>query len=77
MDIQKSFLQCGIVCRQAVFVARRSKQKTRHSGRVFVETHETSATAYPARKQIPGRRAREVMPAAMRALVRFAGEGLK
>jgi len=45
-------------------------------GRVFVESHETSATANPSRKQGSGRRAREVMPAAMRALVRFAGERL-
>jgi hypothetical protein len=50
------------------------KQKTRREGRVFVDTHETRATAYPARIQRPGRRAREVIPAAMRALERFAGE---
>ena len=44
------------------------KQKTRREGRVFVDTHETRATAYPARIKHSGRRAREVMPAAMRAL---------
>jgi len=51
---------------------RAGKQKTRREGRVFVETHETRATAYPARIQRSGRRAREVMPAAMRALDWFA-----
>ena len=43
-------------------------KKTRRGGRVFVDAHETRATAYPARKKGSGRRAREVMPAAMRAL---------
>jgi len=43
-------------------------KKTRREGRVFVDTHETRATAYPARIKHSGRRAREVMPAAMRAL---------
>jgi len=50
----------------------REKQKTRREGRVFVDTHETRATAYPARIKRSGRRAREVMPAAMRALDWFA-----
>ncbi|HJT97002.1 MAG TPA: hypothetical protein VJ696_01690 [Rhodanobacteraceae bacterium] len=53
---------------------RAQKQKTRREGRVFVEMRETRATAYPARISSSGRRAREVMPAAMRALERFAGE---
>jgi hypothetical protein len=47
-------------------------KKTRRGGRVFVDAHETRATAYPARKMDSGRRAREVMPAAMRALDWFA-----
>jgi hypothetical protein len=34
-----------------------------------VDTHETRATAYPAECRTSGRRARDVMPAAMRALV--------
>jgi len=63
--------------RSRLLPPRDPNKKTRHVGRVFVETHETSATAYPARKQGSGRRAREVMPAAMRALVRFAGERLR
>jgi hypothetical protein len=53
-----------------------NQQKTRREGRVFVETHETRATAYPARMQGSGRRAREVMPAAMRALVRVSAAGV-
>jgi len=36
----------------------------------IVDTHETRATAYPAECRYNGRRARDVMPAAMRALVR-------
>jgi U3 small nucleolar RNA-associated protein 14 len=66
-----------------LFFARREprtvngqKQKTRHEGRVFVETHEERATAYPAWLQGSGRRAREVMPAAMRALVRVSAAGV-
>jgi hypothetical protein len=52
-------------------VKRRTRnEKTRRESRVFVETHEQRATAYPARIEGSGRRAREVMPAAMRALVR-------
>jgi hypothetical protein len=35
--------------------------------------HETRATAYPAGMRDSGRRAREVMPAAMRALVSMTG----
>jgi hypothetical protein len=54
-------------------VCRVQKQKTRREGRVFVDTREKRATAYPARIQGSGRRAREVMPAAMRALVRMTG----
>jgi hypothetical protein len=52
------------------------QQKTRREGRVFVETHETRATAYPAAMQGSGRRAREVMPAAMRALDRASAAGV-
>ena len=52
------------------------KQKTRREGRVFVDTHEKRATAYPAWMQGSGRRAREVMPAAMRALVRVSAAGV-
>jgi len=52
--------------------AQSRKQKTRRGGRVFVDADETRATAYPARKMDSGRRAREVMPAAMRALDWFA-----
>jgi hypothetical protein len=36
----------------------------------IVDTHETRATAYPAECRYNGRRARDVIPAAMRALVR-------
>jgi hypothetical protein len=36
----------------------------------IVETHETRATAYPAECRYNGRRARDVIPAAIRALVR-------
>jgi len=39
----------------------------------FVDTREECATAYPAESDISGRRAREVMPAAMRALVTICG----
>jgi hypothetical protein len=35
----------------------------------IVDTHETRATAYPAECRYNGRRARDVMPAAARALV--------
>jgi hypothetical protein len=56
-----------------LWVALRARNgKTRREGRVFVETHEQRATAYPARIRGSGRRAREVMPAAMRALVRVS-----
>jgi hypothetical protein len=66
-----------------LFFARREaaysetqKQKTRRRGRVFVDAHEKRATAYPAWLQGSGRRAREVMPAAMRALVRVSAVGV-
>jgi len=36
----------------------------------IVDTHETRATAYPAECRSSGRRARDVIPAAMRALVK-------
>jgi len=52
------------------------QKKTRHEGRVFVDTHQKRATAYPARMLRSGRRAREVMPAAMRALVRVSAAGV-
>jgi hypothetical protein len=45
-------------------------KKTRHMAGFIVDTHETRATAYPAECRYNGRRARDVMPAAMRALVR-------
>ncbi|HEX7111432.1 MAG TPA: hypothetical protein VF216_03235 [Mizugakiibacter sp.] len=51
--------------------ARRKKPtKNPAQGRVFVGFDEERATAYPADIGGSGRRAREVMPAAMRALVR-------
>jgi hypothetical protein len=56
--------------------ARQANKKTRREGRVFVETHETRATAYPAGMRGSGRRAREVMPAAMRALDRVSAAGV-
>jgi hypothetical protein len=37
----------------------------------LVGTNETRATAYPAMGPMYGRRARDVIPAAMRALVRM------
>jgi hypothetical protein len=40
---------------------------------LLVVWHETRATAYPAEIRGSGRRAREVMPAAMRALVSMTG----
>jgi hypothetical protein len=39
----------------------------------FVDSCEEFATAYPAGMQGSGRRAREVIPAAMRALVTICG----
>jgi hypothetical protein len=49
-------------------------KKTRHVGRVFVDSCEECATGYPALKRHgSGRRARDVMPAAMRALVTICG----
>ncbi|MEO7323639.1 MAG: hypothetical protein ABIW82_02295 [Dokdonella sp.] len=48
-------------------------KKTRRVGRVFVDSYEEFATAYPAEMDVSGRRAREVMPAAMRALVTICG----
>jgi len=60
----------------SVGVAPGQKNKTRREGRVFVDTHEERATAYPAWLQRSGRRAREVMPAAMRALVRVSAAGV-
>jgi hypothetical protein len=47
-------------------------EKTRRWAGFFVETHESCATTYPAVVVGYGRRAREVMPAAMRALVRIS-----
>jgi hypothetical protein len=49
------------------------KRKNPAQGRVFVDSCEERATAYPAGLQGSGRRAREVMPAAMRALVTICG----
>ncbi|KGI78011.1 hypothetical protein LF63_0106435 [Oleiagrimonas soli] len=54
-----------------MFVGRKQENPAR--GRVFVVIVEQHATAYPAGNKLSGRRAREVMPAAMRALVRIAG----
>ncbi|MDQ0011073.1 hypothetical protein J2T07_003283 [Luteibacter jiangsuensis] len=45
-------------------------KKTRHMAGFLVGTNETRATAYPASGPMYGRRAREVIPAAIRALVR-------
>ncbi|MEO6341984.1 MAG: hypothetical protein ABIO49_02435 [Dokdonella sp.] len=39
----------------------------------FVDSCDEFATAYPAEMDVSGRRAREVMPAAMRALVTICG----
>jgi hypothetical protein len=50
------------------------QKKTRRAGRVFVDSCEECATGYPAVKgRGSGRRARDVMPAAMRALVTICG----
>jgi hypothetical protein len=52
-----------------VIVGSCGKQKTRHAGRVLVETHGMR-DSYPTGMRDIGRRAREVIPAAMRALER-------
>ena len=65
-----------VLCAEGAAHGKCPKAKTRHEGRVFVETHEERATAYPAWLQGSGRRAREVMPAAMRALVRVSAAGV-
>ncbi|MBS0381424.1 MAG: hypothetical protein JSR56_03235 [Proteobacteria bacterium] len=51
------------------------KSKNPAHGPGFVESDEAKkrATAYPAGCRISGRRAREVIPAAARALVRMTG----
>ncbi len=56
-----------------LWVLLEHKQENPARGRVFVIGHARHATAYPAGNEYSGRRAREVMPAAMRALVRIAG----
>jgi len=50
-------------------------EKTRHGGRVLLDSRSLDADArtYPTDVPRPGRGAREVMPAAMRALVRTIG----
>jgi hypothetical protein len=51
---------------------KKSKTKTKKPGAkagFIVDTHETRATAYPAECPYNGRRARDVIPAAARALV--------
>ncbi|MDE1894613.1 MAG: hypothetical protein KGH90_09835 [Xanthomonadaceae bacterium] len=45
------------------------KKKPDSRAGFIVDTHEKRATAYPAECRYNGRRAREVMPAAARALV--------
>ncbi|BBD79854.1 hypothetical protein ALSL_1195 [Aerosticca soli] len=47
-----------------------TKEPGTRAGFFVVDIDETLATAYPAECRSSGRRAREVMPAAMRALVR-------
>jgi hypothetical protein len=52
---------------------RKEESKTKKPGAwpgFLVDTNETRATAYPANGPMYGRRAREVIPAAIRALVR-------
>jgi hypothetical protein len=52
--------------------AKDQKSKTKNPARrpgFIVDTHETRATAYPAECPYNGRRARDVIPAAARALV--------
>jgi len=48
------------------------KQKTRRGAGFIVETREKRATAHPTGWIVSGRRAREVMPAAMSALDRIS-----
>jgi hypothetical protein len=48
------------------------KQKPGAGPGFIVESHEKRATAYPAEVVVVGRRAREVMPAAMSALDRIS-----
>jgi hypothetical protein len=55
--------------RSHVDSSSKNPQKKPGVGRVFVKQRKKRATAYPAEISGPGRRAREVMPAAMRALV--------
>jgi len=47
------------------FVEKLQKQKPGAGPGFIVESHEYRATAYPAVLVVVGRRAREVMPAAM------------
>jgi len=54
----------------AGILAIHGNKKTRRVGRVWVEKHDCAT--YPAELKSIGRRAREVMPAAMRALVRIS-----
>lgn len=54
---------------------RSLEQENPAQGRVFVESFEMRATAYPAGNDDSGRRAREVMPAAMRAVAVVAAKG--
>jgi hypothetical protein len=49
-------------------VQPKTKNPARRPGFV-VDSHETRATAYPAECRYSGRRARDVIPAAARALV--------
>jgi hypothetical protein len=55
-----------------VITAPKSKSRNKKPGTgpgFIVDTHEKRATAYPAECRYSGRRARDVMPAAARALV--------
>jgi hypothetical protein len=56
----------------AAAAAHCQKSKTKNPAQrpgFIVDTHETRATAYPAECPYNGRRARDVIPAAARALV--------
>jgi hypothetical protein len=63
----------GLAIRGWICVKEAPKAKTRRKSRVFVESCDKRATAYPAGMLGSGRRARDVIPAAMRALVTIRG----
>ncbi len=67
--IQLRLIRFVVAVAQRVVVREPSNKKPGTQAGFIVESHVTRATAYPAECRYNGRRARDVMPAAARALV--------